>query len=516
MKEVISREAIGFAVAVLLGIALTTILTGCSTPSASSQRGIPLATPETVGVSSHALNEALEDVAASGLNLHSLLVVKNGVLVLEAYFDPFTAEVPHRLHSVNKSVLALAVGIAVEREEFPPLATPLVDILPAARETVPAEDPRSEITIAHLLGNSSGISWDEHAVPAISPENINQRYRSADDKVEFLLERPLVAQPGTRFTYNTGGYDVVTRLLEATTETDAYQYAMTRLLAPLGIEEADRHADLSSRSLVLSELLLRPRDMAVLGQALVEGGRGVVPTAWLARSWTPAVRAFGWWYGLGWWIDQPGVYSAKGNGGQRITVVPDEGVVVVVTAGLEPDFGPGVPELDRLIHGRLLPVLTRDHDELQPDRRGARTLQRTVRRLARGTSLPGTRVPAWLGDRVDLAGPSGSAYERISIRRTAGGLDVAMASSAVPSVIIPVRAGGAYSRVDHPILGTLFARTGVRDDGSLVVQVQLVSVASDRLTLEIKPEPGRRAIGTVRSEVEGLTLPLRGVVVDGS
>jgi CubicO group peptidase (beta-lactamase class C family) len=168
---------------------------------------------------------------------------------------------------------------------------------------------------------------------------------AAPDRYRFVLERPLVAPPGERWNYNGGATAVVARLVSRGAGRPLVDYARERLFAPLGLERFEWICDQAGEPSAAAGLRLRPRDLARLGQLVLNGGRWggrqVVPETWLRESVTPRadvdalVR-----YGYFWWLassnlgDVPTPWiGAVGNGGQRLFVLPELEVIVVVTAG---------------------------------------------------------------------------------------------------------------------------------------------------------------------------------------
>jgi CubicO group peptidase (beta-lactamase class C family) len=171
------------------------------------------------------------------------------------------------------------------------------------------------------------------------------------EPVRFLFDRPLAAAPGARFEYDGGGTAALAELLVRVTGKSLVELARETLFAPLGIERFEWVTDLRDRPLAFAGLRLRPRDMAKLGRLVLDGGRWdgrpVVPEAWVADALRPHldVGAFsigpgtsG--YGYQWWTGsadrggRPVAWSAAvGLGGQRIFVVPELALCVVLTAG---------------------------------------------------------------------------------------------------------------------------------------------------------------------------------------
>jgi CubicO group peptidase (beta-lactamase class C family) len=167
------------------------------------------------------------------------------------------------------------------------------------------------------------------------------------------LRPPAGGRPGTVFNYNGGSTQALADLLAGATGTPLPELARTQLFEPLGITEWEWATDLRGRPLAFAGLRLRPRDMAKLGRLVLDDGRWqgrpVVPEAWIGESLRPHIstgspalsvtdedagHGYQWWTGhadangrrLAW-------AAAVGNGGQRIYVVPDLDLTVVMTAG---------------------------------------------------------------------------------------------------------------------------------------------------------------------------------------
>ena len=142
-------------------------------------------------------------------NLHAALVVRRGKLVLERYYAgrderrggplgvvTFGPEVKHDLRSISKSVVGLLYGIALAEGRVPALDQPIVDQFPAYADL--ARDPqRRRLTIAHVLSMTLGTEWDE-TLPYTSPRNSEIAMEMAPDMLRFVLDRPIVAEPGSR------------------------------------------------------------------------------------------------------------------------------------------------------------------------------------------------------------------------------------------------------------------------------------------------------------------------------
>jgi CubicO group peptidase (beta-lactamase class C family) len=334
-------------------------------------RGWPLSSPEAEGLDAAAL-DALDTEFARGDHgfIDSMLVVRRGRLVYErgyphdyaARFDPQRDGAPgaynyydpewhpyykggelHTMQSVSKSITSLLIGIAIGRGELPGVEAPVLDHLKGYR---PSGDPRqARMHIRHVLAMTTGIGWDEDSVPYTDPANSCARMEASRDWVQFVLDQPMVEEPGARFVYNSGATQLLSAVLRQATGASADDYARERLFGPLGIERF--HWKRTPTGLPDTEggLYLAPRDLAKLGLLLLrdgvwEGGR-VLPQGWVRDSTARSVVADAdadkpYDYGFQWWLvpestKRPRAIVALGYGGQRLLVVPSLDLVAVFT-----------------------------------------------------------------------------------------------------------------------------------------------------------------------------------------
>jgi hypothetical protein len=227
------------------------------------------------------------------------------------------------------------VGIAVSDGKLASLDTPIGALLP---DQMPAEAEKSRITLAHLLSMTSGLDCSN-----FQGLSFLQQMERSRHWVSYALERPEVAEPGTRFGYCAGNMHVVSAVLTRVTGESAADYARARLFSPLGITEISWPKDSDGISHGFADLELAPRDMAKLGYLWLHHGvwddRQIIPAAYLADATAPHASVEpGVQYGYGMWIypaqghaGGPPDFEANGVGGQRIAVVPSQDMVEVIT-----------------------------------------------------------------------------------------------------------------------------------------------------------------------------------------
>ncbi|MFY0689817.1 MAG: serine hydrolase [Cyclobacteriaceae bacterium] len=288
-------------------------------------------TPEEVGVDGLQLNEILTEAELIE-RLRSVLIVRNSHLVLERYFHGATSEDLFDVRSITKSIIATLIMIAYENGRLESLDQ-TIDLGPGYE----LSDLQSQITFYHLLSMSSGIQWDEWESTSYND------WILAQDKIQHVLDLPFVANPGEKFTYNSGAVHLLGRALEVVLEEPLEDFADEVLFNPLGIEKVQWEM-LSGIPNGGAGIDLRARDLARLGQLYLQNGQSgkqsivgadrinqlVTPNYQMSWSY-PAVPSFS--YGLLWWsIDAPvEAYLAWGYGGQFIVVIPSYHTVVVTT-----------------------------------------------------------------------------------------------------------------------------------------------------------------------------------------
>jgi CubicO group peptidase (beta-lactamase class C family) len=205
--------------------------------------------------------------------------------------------------------------------------------------------------LEHLLTMTPGLGWqDEDPV-------FGELYRS-QDWVAYVLNKPMLEQPGTRFNYCSGCSHVLSAVLQQAAHTNTRDFAQKFLFGPLGITNYQWEADSKGIPIGGWGLQLTPRDMAKLGYLYLHqgewDGQAIVASQWIEKATQKHVEAedeLG--YGYQWWINpRLGAYMALGRYGQTIYVVPEADLIVVTTAGLE-----NHDEIFRLIEAYILPAI---------------------------------------------------------------------------------------------------------------------------------------------------------------
>lgn len=324
--------------------------------------------PATAGFDAARLRMLIDKLMDEETNIHSILVERHGRLVAEQYrrgmdksvyslfahTQTFGPMVMHDTRSVGKSVVSLLIGIAKHQGKIGNLTTPAIDFYPEYADLATTEC--KAITLEHLLTMSSGYAWNEGGS---GPDDEHRLYWKWSP-YRYVLSRPIVASPGSRFNYNSGGTAVLADILTRATQTPLKEFARKFLFEPLGISDWEWVADLHGRPLAFTGLRMRPRDMAKIGRMVVDHGRWrgqqIVPADWITTSLQPRTSTgypglqygYQWWTGTVEWQGKKLAWGAAfGNGGQRLFVVPDLDMTVVITAGAydDPKIAPRVNAL---------------------------------------------------------------------------------------------------------------------------------------------------------------------------
>ncbi len=289
------------------------------------------ATPESQGLSSAELSKVFDFIAEQDVQIHSMILVRNGYLVLEASFFPCTADTLHDICSCTKSVSSTLIGMAIDRGEIRSVNETLPDLFPGRqwRNDSPA---KRRMTLENILTMTTGMDYPLLGEPRLAP------MRQAPDMVQAVLDLPMVAEPGTVFGYNSGGSHLLSAIVTARTGQTEEDFARDNLFGPLGIR-AWSWPSTQGISHGWGDLRLRSTDMAKIGYLFLNKGRWegkqVVSARWVQeatrRRSEPGGSAG---YGYQWWLQKdPARFEALGRAGQRITVIPGLGVVMVFTGG---------------------------------------------------------------------------------------------------------------------------------------------------------------------------------------
>ena len=294
------------------------------------------ATPESQGMDSAVLLNMLEVIWDQDIKIDSVLVVRNGYVVMDAYSYPREERDSPNIRSCSKSVTSALIGIAIDKGHIKGVNQPVLDFFPN-RAPENLNDDKKSMTLENLLTMSSGLDCRD-----------NWRYRwrgikemkRSSDWVQFMIDLPMDGKPGTKFNYCNGVTFLLSAILQQQTGMNALAFAEKHLFEPLGIADHWWSSNSQGITFGFSRLHLRPRDMAKIGYLYLNNGmwegRQILSSQWIKDSTRKHISASGsLGYGYQWWITDSHEYLAMGYGGQFIFVVPDKNIVAVFTSSLD-------------------------------------------------------------------------------------------------------------------------------------------------------------------------------------
>ncbi|WP_447592921.1 serine hydrolase domain-containing protein [Aquipseudomonas campi] len=316
-------------------------------PAADWQTHLAPSTPAVEALQAYAF-PARDDSGRKGVRTDALLVVRDGVVVYEHYAAPTTAQTPHLLWSMSKSLFASVLGVAFAEGHFR-----LDDAV--AKHYAPFSSHPS-VKMGHLLNWASGLDWQEdYEYAPLKSSVVAMLYtRGRGDMAAFTASHGLDALPGARFRYSSGDSNVLAAALKQMLGDERYRdYPWTALFEPLGITSAVWEQDASGTFVASSYAYMTARDTARVGLLMQRDGRWgerqVLPPAWVAFNRTPfanyhadpqkpnnAVPGGQWWLNSALpdsakpWPDAPEqTFAALGHWGQALYVLPEEKLVIV-------------------------------------------------------------------------------------------------------------------------------------------------------------------------------------------
>jgi CubicO group peptidase (beta-lactamase class C family) len=296
------------------------------------------------------IQNLIKSIQANPKNIHSLLIIRNGKLVSESYFDGWNRQRLHALRSDSKSFISTLMGIAIDKGYIKNVHQKVFDFFPEYSDL--RNEQKNQIEIRHILTMSPGFQWDEFTY-FNQDDYRNDAYaiERSDDRLRYLLKKEIVDPVGSYFLYNSALPTLQSAIIRKSTGETIDVFAARNLFGPLNITNYFLRMNQDGYA-AGAPLFLTPRDMAKLGQIFLDGGRWkdkqIVSAEWVAAasssimtstsSFTASRPGTG--YGYNWWTEKFTIrnsviqtFAAEGNGGQYIFVVPELNAVVVFTGG---------------------------------------------------------------------------------------------------------------------------------------------------------------------------------------
>jgi len=303
--------------------------------------------PNDIGLDQELLKQLESDLIGDVFgNTHEVIIIKEGYLVFEHYGEGHNIDDLHYTASVSKSVGSMVFGLAMDKGHLPELSTgilqqPISMFLPDHQSLFKKE--KSKILLNHVLNMTANLEWDEESFPYSDPRNDWHMASVDDDPVKYAFSKDLIGKPGEVFEYNGGMPITLSYLVKHSMDQKTISFAKEKLFNPLGIKEF-RWDHLRCGLLDFDGgLHLRPRDMARIGQLMLNkgkwNGKQILSKEWVEVSSQMHIKNEGSPdYGYQWWGGQYSFYEnscevfmASGHGGQLIVIIPEFEMVVVIT-----------------------------------------------------------------------------------------------------------------------------------------------------------------------------------------
>ncbi|MBO7644341.1 MAG: serine hydrolase [Bacteroidales bacterium] len=292
------------------------------------------------------------------INLHSIMVVKDGKVIAEKWFGEFTPDKPHTMYSISKTFTAAAVGMAIAEGKLS-----LDDKVTEYFQDVPlpAVYNPCNATVKDLLMMAGGHDTDP-TIPVLDIDRMamTSKLKEGVNIPSVFFTHPFLHEPGTYFWYNSLGTYILSYIVQKVTGECILDYLTPRLFEPLGIDKPEWEADNMGVNCGGWGLSLKTEDMAKFGQLLLQEGRWgrrqLIPADWVREMGTKHIDCApaqitiedaeavcgipasenDWRQGYGYqtWINKVDGFRADGAGGQFILVLPEKNAVVAVTAWL--------------------------------------------------------------------------------------------------------------------------------------------------------------------------------------
>jgi CubicO group peptidase (beta-lactamase class C family) len=282
--------------------------------------------------------------SAEAPQIHALLIARHGRLVLEEYFHNHSRDGLHDTRSAAKSVTAVTVGAAIHAGAPLALSSPVYQVMNGGSFAADLDPRKRQMMLEHLLTMSSGYHCDDNDESAPGNEDAMQEQSAEPDWLRFTLRVPLITLPGENSVYCSASPNLALGMLARATG-ESPLHAFDRLVAaPMRIGQYAWPLDPAGNPYGGGGLRLRARDFMKFGQLMLNGGswngRRILDRSFAEAATSPQYHLVNITYGYLWWVEDLPYkdrtvrsYSARGSGGNLVTVVPELDLVVTTMAG---------------------------------------------------------------------------------------------------------------------------------------------------------------------------------------
>lgn len=322
--------------------------------------------PDEVGMDRELLKRVNEEILILqrlNVDVHSVIIIKNGYIIAEQYYSDYTVDSLHSIYSCTKSITSALLGIVIQEGHVQSVDTKMVDHFSEYNIENLTEE-KQNITIEHLLTMSAGLEWYELEYPYGDERNSFYQWVRSADRVQYVLDLPVINPPGTDYNYNTGISHLLSAIIQKTTGIRTDLYAEDRLFNYLGIEQYDWFIEPNGIPTGGHGMKLRPRDLARFGYLYLKNGKWeneqIIPENWVKTASDSHIKRkylTDYYYGYQWWVKPNEYYCAVGFGGQWMFIAPDHNLVAVFNNNFNEEEYLQFTTPERLFQNFILPAV---------------------------------------------------------------------------------------------------------------------------------------------------------------
>lgn len=352
----------------LIGVALIVSFGSCKQKASETKNsGENLPRVESPAVLNDSVNKMFARAQADSLDIHSIMIVKDGNVIYEKWQSQGKPETPHVLNSVSKTFTALGVGLAIADGKMR-LDDKVISFFPDKLPAVVSEN-LADMDIRDLLtmtcGHANDHTYEMQQLAKVDPSM---------DWVKQFLSYPVEFTPGEVYCYNSVGTFMLSAIVQKVTGKKLVEYLDERIFTPLHIKDATWTETKEGQNFGGWGLYLKTEDLAKTGLLILQegqwNGEQLVPAEWIAEMTKKQVASApaginateldvehadpDWIQGYGYqmWMCRHQAFRADGARGQFILVLPEQNTVIAMTADT-----PRMQAELQLVWDYILPVL---------------------------------------------------------------------------------------------------------------------------------------------------------------
>lgn len=281
---------------------------------------------------------------------------KRGKPIVEQYFGFNNRNSLNPISSVTKSITSIALGICIDRGLIASIDEPVAKYFPEYKKLFAQNPVKKNITIKHLLNQTTGLKWDEWFFPYNYASNsLMALLESKENWIDNFFNLPVDTLVGVKFNYNSLSSQVIAEVVSRVSGMPFNQFVVENIFKPLGIETFTWDSYPNNPLPAWGGISLSTLDMAKIGLLMINDGRykniQIVSAGWINNSVNiESVYNQNTGYGLHWWVEhQPGeplMYYAAGYGDQYVFVVPEKEIVIAINSQNFSDYRWPKPVID--------------------------------------------------------------------------------------------------------------------------------------------------------------------------